>query len=847
MMRLKRIEAARFGRLFDATLGPLGDGLTVVLGPNEAGKSSFTALVRSVLYGFPTERSVSERPYLSEAGTREGRLVFESAEGEWVVERVAGVRGGPVSVRALRGPERPDLLAEVTGGVSEQAFKVVFGFGLAEMALIEHSRGSDDDIIARLYAAGAGLSVSPQEVRAALEAEAGELYRPRGSKPVINALAAEARRLRTEIGDLERAGAELAGERERLRELSTELEAARVRRDELAVRHRTLAEEARVLGALEDEVHEYESTLLGLRRAARTAAEDVASIVVDEAALELASEVGALADDLSSFRRAQEGVREAREQATTAASARDALFAEAGLTPAEGAAVDTSPATREGVREWSERLVAAAHRERSAADERDRTGAEAEALRATAPVPVPQAAVPAGGAGLLPWALVAVVGAVLSGLGAFTGQWVVAGAGLLLAGLGVVMAARARAAAPSAASGHDAERQAERLRELERRAEQARLLADTAAQTAADERLAWQEWRAGRGLAAASDPASAGRVVDLVAQARRSESDRVAAEARLEREQDQVEGYLARARVLAEVLAMPEPADPDAAVATVARMRERVDAAREARLARESAAERAASARERVAETEERQASAVERAQELIARLGVEGGLAELRASAEQAEIDARVAAERFDALNAECASLEERVGQRERDHSMGERRLELESVRERIGERAERYVELQLAARLLEQAQERYERERQPDVVREAERVFAAITGDVYPRLTVPLGGSAIEVFDASSRAKDTARLSTGTAEQLYLALRLALIGQLDAVGPGLPVLMDDVFANFDPERKLGAAAAVAELARSRQVVMFTCHPETAALLTEADPGAATLTLDRC
>ena len=49
-MRLRRVEAERYGALAGASLGDLGDALTIVHGPNEAGKSSFTALVRHVLY-----------------------------------------------------------------------------------------------------------------------------------------------------------------------------------------------------------------------------------------------------------------------------------------------------------------------------------------------------------------------------------------------------------------------------------------------------------------------------------------------------------------------------------------------------------------------------------------------------------------------------------------------------------------------------------------------------------------------------------------------------------------------------------------------------------------------------
>ena len=57
----------------------------------------------------------------------------------------------------------------------------------------------------------------------------------------------------------------------------------------------------------------------------------------------------------------------------------------------------------------------------------------------------------------------------------------------------------------------------------------------------------------------------------------------------------------------------------------------------------------------------------------------------------------------------------------------------------------------------------------------------------------------------------------------------------------------MDDVVVNFDPERRAGAVTAVAELATMRQVLFFTCHPETAEALAASVGGAKLLTLDRC
>ncbi|MDT8434275.1 MAG: AAA family ATPase [Anaerosomatales bacterium] len=840
MMRLTRIEAARFGRLHDATLGPLGDGLTVVLGPNEAGKTTFTALVRYLLYGFPTEKSVSERPYLSEAGTRAGRLVFESAEGEWIMERTAGPKGGPSNVRALRGPERPGLIDEITSGVSEQAFKVVFGFGLAEMAAIEHLRGTDDDIIARLYAAGAGLRVSPQEVRSAIESDAEELYKPRGSKPLVNTLLAGARDLRSEISALEHDGQALAADRARLTQLAADLERARIERDETAALSRTLLEEARVLADLEQTVGDTEEQLVTLRREVRDASAALGAVTVDDSALERSADITSLSEELSAFRQRLESVAELEGKVAALAAESEGYLAEAGLSAESATAVDASPETRAGVERWRDRLLIAEQRAAAAADER---AVASEEFRAASR---PDDAAGSGTRDLaaslkiVAWAAVA-SGVVLAALGAFLSQWLVFAAGIVLAVFAGALALGARRAlVPGRADRSKQE-------ELERRADQATLAAKRTTQDLIAARSEWAEWLAARGLADVSEPAAVVRVLELVTDARRRDNERAQAAERLARESGAVAAYIAQVTAVAGALGIPAPTGPREADATVVRLRERLATARTSAEAATRAQERAGAAASAVADAEARQASAAARAQEIIERLEVAGGLAELSAIVERAETAAAEAQERWGALKSEHASLETLVGEREREDTMGALRLDLVSVNERISGHAERYAVLSLASRLLQRAQERYERERQPEVVREAERIFSMITGGAYERLSVPLGASAIEVFDASARAKDTGRLSTGTAEQLYLALRLALIGQLGETGAALPVLMDDVLANFDPERKAGAAAAVAELARTRQVVVFTCHPETAEVLREAAPEIATISLDRC
>ena len=65
------------------------------------------------------------------------------------------------------------------------------------------------------------------------------------------------------------------------------------------------------------------------------------------------------------------------------------------------------------------------------------------------------------------------------------------------------------------------------------------------------------------------------------------------------------------------------------------------------------------------------------------------------------------------------------------------------------------------------------------------------------------------------------------GTCQQLYLALRIALLECVEGVGNAVPVLADDILVNFDDERRKGAVRALSELAEKRQVILFTCHKE--------------------
>jgi uncharacterized protein YhaN len=218
--------------------------------------------------------------------------------------------------------------------------------------------------------------------------------------------------------------------------------------------------------------------------------------------------------------------------------------------------------------------------------------------------------------------------------------------------------------------------------------------------------------------------------------------------------------------------------------------------------------------------------------------------------SARVVEADALLLAEQvsdeFERLSNECTALRTSLDSERREGALAESRLEEETVRESMADGARDYAVLALASQLMSRAQERYDRDRQPEVLRAAQSAFAAMTNGRYPRISIPVGKDAIEVFDAASAATTPGRLSRGTAEQLYLALRIGLIEQLGDAGRGLPVLMDDILVDFSPDRLEPAARAIADLAQRRQVVFLTCHPATADLLCRVAPDAVRIELER-
>ncbi len=148
-----------------------------------------------------------------------------------------------------------------------------------------------------------------------------------------------------------------------------------------------------------------------------------------------------------------------------------------------------------------------------------------------------------------------------------------------------------------------------------------------------------------------------------------------------------------------------------------------------------------------------------------------------------------------------------------------------LETERERL---ARSWAVYRTAEALIRSARETFERERQPQAMRETTEIFTRVTQGKYTQLGINVGeGGKPELVctDSLQREWSLNQLSRGAKEQIYLAMRLALIRDYAHRKLVLPIVLDDPMVNFDQKRLREYMRILKQEARSRQMIYLTCH----------------------
>ena len=177
-----------------------------------------------------------------------------------------------------------------------------------------------------------------------------------------------------------------------------------------------------------------------------------------------------------------------------------------------------------------------------------------------------------------------------------------------------------------------------------------------------------------------------------------------------------------------------------------------------------------------------------------------------------------------------ELARIEQELLKLEEDTEATDLRFELARVDDDLKQATEDWLALESTTQIVDGMRLKYERTCQPKALIDASKFLDRLTNGKYRNIWTPLGEQKLFVDTDDGRAIPVELLSSGTREQLFLSLRLTVVQDLARQGIHLPMILDDVFVNFDQHRAKLAAQVLIDFSKDgHQLLLFTCHQHLA------------------
>ena len=153
--------------------------------------------------------------------------------------------------------------------------------------------------------------------------------------------------------------------------------------------------------------------------------------------------------------------------------------------------------------------------------------------------------------------------------------------------------------------------------------------------------------------------------------------------------------------------------------------------------------------------------------------------------------------------------------------------RLEEELVRQQA-----EYDALQLSLDALQAANTTLQNRFSPELGRRAAEIFADMTGSTWSHILLDRDFHLSAESGSDPTRRSVQLLSAGTADQLYLAVRLAICEMILPPEQNPPLILDDALLTFDDARLSTTLDYLTRLGAQRQILLFTCQGREAALL---------------
>lgn len=158
--------------------------------------------------------------------------------------------------------------------------------------------------------------------------------------------------------------------------------------------------------------------------------------------------------------------------------------------------------------------------------------------------------------------------------------------------------------------------------------------------------------------------------------------------------------------------------------------------------------------------------------------------------------------------------------------------RLEEELVRQQA-----EYDALRLSLDALQAANTTLQNRFSPELGRRAAEIFADMTGSTWSHILLDREFHLSAESGSDPTRRSVQLLSAGTADQLYLAVRLAICEMILPPEQNPPLILDDALLTFDDARLSTTLDYLTRLGAQRQILLFTCQGREAALL-RGHPG---------
>ena len=227
-MWIEEIFIENFGAVRDLRIAGLSPGFNVIVGPNEAGKSTIMEFIRSMFFGFKKKVSKGNIYETPDGVLRKGRIEIRTVQNEKLrIQRAEqwGMKEGRLSVSDERGNEvAPSSLMIFRAGLDRNSYENLFAFDLDLVRRLDHAT-----LRGKIVGTSLGsLQMNPLDVMRRIDERLKKIVKrsPTGTESLLS--------IQSRIREADKQLRVLAEKPERYWQSKEELEAVKAKRRELS-------------------------------------------------------------------------------------------------------------------------------------------------------------------------------------------------------------------------------------------------------------------------------------------------------------------------------------------------------------------------------------------------------------------------------------------------------------------------------------------------------------------------------------------------------------------------------------------------------------------------------------